>query len=302
LDQAELLWWQRYADVEDTYCWVQTPAVQRLIRGHYLRSIVRGVPAGGRVLEIGCGSGWLSLLLARYGASSVEGVDPSPEQIARAREDAAKAGFTARVRFRQTDISEPSPAARDDEVPFDAVVLHAVLHHLSDEEIQRLLETLAGQSLHPDARVFILEPISYRAASDHRTRLDRCLDRLILLPRAGKRLGIRKVNPEERALTERIDERGDSPKEGPFQPGELEALMEPYLEIRARRPVLNFSYLGAKNALLMGISHPTRARLLLRPYLWLLRSLERWVLRLPPGATWLPQFVLFECRVRDIRR
>lgn len=298
LDEAELAWWTQYGDVEEEYCWVQTAQIQRLLRGHYLRRIARAIPPGSRVLEIGCGSGWLSLLLARYGASQVHGVDLSPEQIERARAAAAASEVGQRVSFScgtapSTDLPADAAPGR-----YEALVAHGVLHHLSDDEIHALLRTFSTRWASPEAQVFLVEPVQYRSAGAERTRLDAWVDRLIHLPRAGARVGLRRFSPEEAALTARIDSRGDSPKEAPFRPGELETLLEPYLQVVRKTPVLNFSYLGAKNALLMRLSHPRRAERLLVPYLLSLRVLERLILRLSPGATWLPLFVLYECRLR----
>jgi len=298
LDAAEAAWWQRHAEVEDRYCWVQTPAIQRLLRGRYLRRVLHGVPKGARVLEIGCGSGWLCLLLAHFGAERVDGLDPSAAQIERARAAAAREPRGDRVRFHVGTLPETEPGDTAEPARYEALVLHAVLHHLTRSEISGLLETFTRELAAPGARVFILEPVSYRAPSARRTGLDRLIDLLILLPRVGRKLGLRRMSAEEVAVTARIDLRGDSPKEAPFQPGELEALLEPYIQMEHTEPVLSFSYLGAKNALLMQLSHPGRGRLFLWPYLWLLRSLERVVLCLDREAVWLPLFMLFEGRVR----
>lgn len=293
-----MAWWCEYGDVEEEYCWVQTEQIQQLLRGPYLRRMVRAIPQGSRVLEIGCGSGWLSLLLARYGASRVHGVDLSLQQIQRARAAAAASAFRDRVSFSRGTLAVADHLPDTELGRFDCLVAHGVLHHLSDDEIQELLSSFAERWATSDARIFIVEPVQYRPAGAPRTRLDAWVDRLIHLPRAGSRLGFRQFSPVETALITRIDTRGDSPKEAPFRPGELEALLAPHLQILRKTPVLNFSYLGAKNALLMGLSHPRRARLLLLPYLLLLALVERLILRLPPGATWLPLFELFECRLR----
>ena len=78
----------------------------------------QGVPAGGRVLDLACGIGRHSILLAqsRY---RVTGVDISPLFIERARERAAEAGVD--VRFIVGDglrISEVLAGAE----PFDATI------------------------------------------------------------------------------------------------------------------------------------------------------------------------------------
>src|SRR5262249_58962341 len=82
LDEEEAAWWARYAEQADEICWVQTPRVRRVVRGAYVRKIVESVPEGGTVLDFGCGTGWLSELLAECGARRVVGVDDSGAQIA----------------------------------------------------------------------------------------------------------------------------------------------------------------------------------------------------------------------------
>jgi 2-polyprenyl-3-methyl-5-hydroxy-6-metoxy-1,4-benzoquinol methylase len=297
LNVAEEAWWQRYAEVEDRYCWVQSHAIQRFLRGRYLQRVLAGIPRGARVLEIGCGSGWLCLLLAHFGAAHVHGLDPSAAQIERARAAAATAPHGAQIEFHLGTMPDVGSGAERSR--YEALVLHGVLHHLSRKEISELLETFTLELAQPGARVFILEPVRYRTPSTRRSALDRLIDALILLPRVGRKLGFRRVGAHEASLTEWIDSRGDSPKEAPFLPGELEALLEPHLRVEHTEPVLSFSYLGAKNALLMQLSHPGRGRLLQWPYLWMLRAMERVVLRLRRDAVWLPLFVLFECQVRD---
>src|SRR6516162_313408 len=56
-------------------------AAEHLARYAMLRSIC----AGKRVLDVACGEGYGSYLLARWGAASVTAVDISPEAIAKAK-------------------------------------------------------------------------------------------------------------------------------------------------------------------------------------------------------------------------
>lgn len=59
---------------------------------------------GRSVLDLGCGSGQVSLLAASMGAS-VRGIDIAPRMLAIARESAQRAGLAERVTFDEGDVS-----------------------------------------------------------------------------------------------------------------------------------------------------------------------------------------------------
>lgn len=79
--------------------------------------------AGKRVVDIACGTGYGSAVLADAGAASVLGVDCSAEAI-----DHAKARYKAgNLAFRQDDILEFEPRQR-----FDLVVSFETIEHIDD--------------------------------------------------------------------------------------------------------------------------------------------------------------------------
>lgn len=82
-----------------------------------------GVRAGQRVLDVGCGPGALTgELVARVGASSVAGVDPS-------------ASYAASARERFPDVRVETASAGDlpfDDAEFDAALAQLVVHFLAD--------------------------------------------------------------------------------------------------------------------------------------------------------------------------
>jgi ubiquinone/menaquinone biosynthesis C-methylase UbiE len=87
------------------------------------------VKSGDRVLDVGCGSGNLTLTAKRYAgpAGSVHGIDASPEMIEVARKKAKQTGIN--VLF-DVGLIETLPFP---EAMFDVVLSRLVIHHLPDE-------------------------------------------------------------------------------------------------------------------------------------------------------------------------
>lgn len=104
--------------------------------------------AGQRVLDVGCGTGTLAVLIKRlYPRVIVVGLDPDPRALARARRKAKRAALS--VRFDQ-GFSDELPYA---EASFDRVFSSFMLHHLQPGEKQRTLREVwrvlqPGGSLH----------------------------------------------------------------------------------------------------------------------------------------------------------
>ena len=63
----------------------------------------------GGLADLGCGSGWSSIAIARaYPQAFVDGIDSDSASIAAARENAAAEGLADRVRFVDTDAGDPT--------------------------------------------------------------------------------------------------------------------------------------------------------------------------------------------------
>ncbi|MET7426420.1 methyltransferase domain-containing protein [Dactylosporangium sp. NPDC005555] len=89
-----------------------------------------GVPAGARVLDVGCGIGGPAMHLAGPLGCTVEGVTLSAAQAARANEKAAELGLGERTNFRQCDfMANDYPDAS-----FDVVWAVESLMHIADRE------------------------------------------------------------------------------------------------------------------------------------------------------------------------
>jgi len=94
-------------------------------------------PPPGRLIQFGCGVGWLSLFLAQRGYD-VTGVDIAPEALAAANQQRLARGL-GNARFLVQDYEEPAPAA-----DFDYALFYDSLHHAENERlaVQRAYEAL----------------------------------------------------------------------------------------------------------------------------------------------------------------
>src|SRR5262249_23220193 len=129
----------------------------RLLLGSFFRRIADDIAVGAadrsRVLEVGCGPGHLSILLARRYGLDVWGVDLDPAMIERARANAERSrGDDVRPSFLVGNAASlPFP-----EGSFDLVVSTLSMHHWADAtaglgEIRRVLRP-GGRALVWDFR------------------------------------------------------------------------------------------------------------------------------------------------------
>ena len=94
-----------------------------------LPDIAARLAAGGRVADIGCGTGWSTVWFARhYPAASVDGIDIDEGSIARARQRAAHEGVADRVRF----LMATEEAAAEGRGQYDLVAIFEALHDMND--------------------------------------------------------------------------------------------------------------------------------------------------------------------------
>lgn len=103
-------------------------------------------PPPARLIEFGCGTGWLSLFLAARGYD-VTGVDISPDAIAAARQQAEARGV--HVSFSVGDYEEPPPAQ-----DCDYALFFDALHHAEDEA---LAVRRAWEALRPGGALIAFE-------------------------------------------------------------------------------------------------------------------------------------------------
>jgi glycosyltransferase involved in cell wall biosynthesis/SAM-dependent methyltransferase len=131
-------------------------------------AVALALPAGAKILDVGCGSGWLSEYFARLGYE-VTGIDISDDLIRMARERVEKVPYnldhetSISCRFKTHDI-EIGPLPEK----FDAVICYDSLHHLVDE--RAVFRHLAAM-LDVGGLLFILEGHKPSAGSATETEL-----------------------------------------------------------------------------------------------------------------------------------
>lgn len=131
-------------------------------------AVALALPAGAKILDVGCGSGWLSEYFARLGYE-VTGIDISDDLIRMARERVENVPYnldhetSLSCRFQTHDI-EVGPLPEK----FDAVICYDSLHHLVDE--RAVFRHLAAM-LDVGGLLFILEGHKPSAGSATETEL-----------------------------------------------------------------------------------------------------------------------------------
>ena len=108
---------------------------------------------GKTILDVGCGDGLNTVMLARLGAR-VTGVDVSPRAVERARRRAEVNGVSGRVRL----LASPIEAADLPADAFDLVWADAVLHHVLDE-LDLVMDRLT-RCARPDGLLVFSEPVN----------------------------------------------------------------------------------------------------------------------------------------------
>jgi SAM-dependent methyltransferase len=113
--------------------------------GHVLQ--ILDLHAGMSLVELGCGSGWMTRFAARHGLEA-HGYDIAPEMIAIAQELAEQEGSDAT--FEVADMENLDLGRR-----FDTALLYDALHHSRHAD---LVLRSAYRALRPGGRLLLVEP------------------------------------------------------------------------------------------------------------------------------------------------
>jgi SAM-dependent methyltransferase len=112
----------------------------------------RALRASGRLLDVGCGRGVASFIIAKaYPQARVTGIDGDDAAIAHARKTAAEAGLGDRVSFEVADASAVPGG------PYDVVLFSDSLHDMGDPVAAI---AAAGRALMPSGVLLVVEPLA----------------------------------------------------------------------------------------------------------------------------------------------
>ena len=91
-----------------------------------------GLPASGRMADLGCGPGDIAIRMAKaFPGWKVTGIDAGKNMLERARERLEKETLNDRVSFRLAYLPDPSlPSGA-----WDAVISNSLLHHLPEPQV-----------------------------------------------------------------------------------------------------------------------------------------------------------------------
>ena len=121
------------------------------------RLVALGIPDGGKVLDVGMGTGFVAIALAKLlqeRGVQVVGLDLSPAMLSLAAENAQRAGLNGAITWREGNAY----AMPFSDGEFDAVISNDSLHHWEDpvaifDEIARVAKPEGAYLVHDSRRL-----------------------------------------------------------------------------------------------------------------------------------------------------
>lgn len=229
LDRQENDWWNKNADLIEQV-WAHNYEIQRAIRLPYLKKAKEFLSQGNTdtvVWEVGCGSGWVCRLIADE-HFRILGTDFSESQINLAENLAKKFSKDAFCKYLVTDASTEVKG-------YNSILIQAILHHLSVEELDRFFKLFEKQK--KGMRVFMYEPVFVQAKNNNGYLIALLYKQVVKFYRFFGAVVIKiagtpdqKLLDDVSGLFKQAEEKGWflSPKEVPFYENELNNYLDKY--------------------------------------------------------------------------
>ena len=154
----EMNWWDKFSHLM-AKSWEMTPRLNKILRKNMIDDFSNYLyKEDGKLLDVGCGNGWISKIFANEGMNVV-GVDFSISQIDEANSlNKNDLGIHNRMTFVCGDITklETLEIGRD----FDSAIVSALLHHLPFQEKQLVLSGIS-KVLKKGGTIYLYEPVIF---------------------------------------------------------------------------------------------------------------------------------------------
>jgi 2-polyprenyl-3-methyl-5-hydroxy-6-metoxy-1,4-benzoquinol methylase len=231
LDRKEIDWWNKYSYIEDKYSWTHDEYIRSVIRGRYLYTIFNYITDKKNILELGCGSGWLSREISKVCSGKIDAIDFSESQILLARQ---KAKEIKSISFYSSYNVLLGVSAK-----YDCIVTHAFLHHLTKKELSKFISD-TSILLKPKGSIIIFEPVinSVEYQSFKQKIILKTVNILTKIPTNKILRKIIKYSSNETQHRLDLSARwvgilplGPSPKEVPFSDQEINYYFEDFVQI-----------------------------------------------------------------------